>query len=184
MCFRLISQCSINQKSKGFTETLLIKEESVNLRNVPRSDNWLFLLEFFAKHSLHYVRKGNSQFAIYFIHLIFLRVIILLVRDMVVERWNRRFGCEIIHPTQKFILIKQMSCVITRAQLFLTSEVVEAVRGHKHHTLTQPLVHPSAPVLLTKYSPRNLISYDLSLYSASISRILEPSLQGLISNMQ
>ena len=27
---------------------------------------------------------------------------ILLIRDMVVERWNRQFGCETIHPTQKF----------------------------------------------------------------------------------
>ena len=38
---------------------------------------------------------------------------------------------------------------------------------------TQRSVHPSAPVLLTKESPRNEISYD-------ISRILEPSPQGLI----
>ena len=27
---------------------------------------------------------------------------ILLIRDMVVERWNRQFGCETIYPTQKF----------------------------------------------------------------------------------
>ena len=27
---------------------------------------------------------------------------ILLIRDMVVECWNRRFGFETIHPTQKF----------------------------------------------------------------------------------
>ena len=60
---------------------------------------------------------------------------ILLIRDMEVERWNRQFGCETIHPTQKFISMNlfQMSCVITWAWSFLTSEVVEAVRGQKHH---------------------------------------------------
>ena len=44
-------------------------------------------------------------------------VSILLIRDMVVERCNRRFGCETIHPTQKFISMNllQMSCVITWA---------------------------------------------------------------------
>ena len=42
----------------------------------------------------------------------------------------RRFGCETIHPTQKFTSMNllQMSCVITQAQLFLTS--MEAVIGH------------------------------------------------------
>ena len=29
-------------------------------------------------------------------------IIFLLIRDMVVERWNRRFGRETIYPTQKF----------------------------------------------------------------------------------
>jgi hypothetical protein len=45
----------------------------------------------------------------------------------------------------------------------LTSEVVEADRGQKHHcigTLNQHLAYPSAPVLLTKDLPRNEISYD------------------------
>ena len=42
-------------------------------------------------------------------------VSILLIRDMVVERCNRRFGCETIHPTKKFTSMNllQMSCVIT-----------------------------------------------------------------------
>ena len=34
---------------------------------------------------------------------------ILLIRDMVVKRWNRRFGCETIHPTQKFISMNLLS---------------------------------------------------------------------------
>ena len=29
---------------------------------------------------------------------------ILLVRDMVVESWNRRFGRETIHPTKNLLL--------------------------------------------------------------------------------
>ena len=49
--------------------------------------------------------------------------------------------------------------------IILTFEVVEAVKGQKHHisvhTLTQHSVHPTAPLLLTKDSPRNEISYDL-----------------------
>ena len=96
-----------------------------------------------------------------------------------VQCWNRRFGCETIHPTQKLTSMNllHMSCVITLAWSFLTTEVVEADGGHKHHisahTLTQHLVHPSVPVLLTKDLPRNEISYDfqppISLQSFSVS---------------
>ena len=98
-----------------------------------------------------------------------MQVIYYLIRDMVVKRWNRRFGCETIHPTQKFTSMNllQMPCVITWSWSFLTSKVVEAVRGQKHHIsahtlalLTQRSVHPTVPVLLTKDSPRNKISYD------------------------
>ena len=41
---------------------------------------------------------------------------ILLIRDVVVKHCYRRFGCETIPPTQKFISINllQMSCMITR----------------------------------------------------------------------
>ena len=40
--------------------------------------------------------------------------IFYLIRDMVVERCNTQFGCETIHPTQKFISMSllQMPCVI------------------------------------------------------------------------
>ena len=46
-----------------------------------------------------------------------LKIAILLIRDMVVERCNRRFGYETIHRTQKCISMNllQMSCVITWA---------------------------------------------------------------------
>jgi hypothetical protein len=59
----------------------------------------------------------------------------LLIRDMVVECCCRRFGCETIHPTQKFTSMNllQMTFVITWAWSFLTSQVVEAVWGQKHH---------------------------------------------------
>ena len=42
---------------------------------------------------------------------------ILLIRDMVVESCNRRFGSETIHPTKKLTSMNllQMSCVITWA---------------------------------------------------------------------
>ena len=83
-----------------------------------------------------------------------------------VQSWNIRFGRQTIHPTQKFASMNllQMPCVITWAWSFLTSEVVEAVRGQKHHryldayfgTLTQRSVHPTAPVLLTKDSRNEL----------------------------
>ena len=56
-----------------------------------------------------------------------------------------------------------MPCVITWAGSFLTSEVVEAVRGQKYistHALIQRSVHPTAPVLLTKDLIGNEISYD------------------------
>ena len=49
---------------------------------------------------------------------------ILLIRDMVVECCNRRFGSETIHPTQKFTLMNllQMSCMITWAQKTLSHQ--------------------------------------------------------------
>ena len=136
------------------------------------------------------VLTGSAKMQVKVVNIV--EFLILLIRDMVVKRSYRRFGCETIHPIQKCILMNllQMSCVITWAWSFLTSKVVEAVRGQKHlGTLTQCLVHSSAPVLLTKDSPRNLISDDshcLSLHSASISQILEPSpqAQGLISSSE
>ena len=69
--------------------------------------------------------------------------IILLIIDMVVERWNIWFGCETIHPTQKIISMNllQMSCMITWAWSILTSEVVEAVRGQKHHISVHTLAN-------------------------------------------
>ena len=83
---------------------------------------------------------------------------------MVVERCYRQLGRETIHPTQNFISMNllQMSCVITWTSLFLTSEVVEAVRGQKHHKKSQlflPMIflhffnqaNSIAKVLLSKY---------------------------------
>ena len=60
-----------------------------------------------------------------------IHTIILLIRDMVVERGYRQFGCETIHPTQKLTSMNllQMPCVMTWAWTFLTTEVVESVKG-------------------------------------------------------
>ena len=110
-------------------------------------------------------------------------VFILLIRDMVVERWNRRFGCETIHPTQKFTSMNllQMPCVITWAWSFLTSEVVETVRGQKHHISTHTLAFDS--MFSASHSANSAYQrfkkWDQLWLSASISRILEPSPQGL-----
>ena len=60
---------------------------------------------------------------------------ILLVRDMAVECWKRQDHGQTIHPTEKFNSIKLFKnlCVVTWAWLFLTYEVMEAVRGQKWH---------------------------------------------------
>ena len=49
--------------------------------------------------------------------------IILSIRDMVVECWNRQLGCENIYPTQKLISMNLLQ-MIKWAWSFLTSEVV------------------------------------------------------------
>ena len=80
----------------------------------------------------------------------------------------------------------QMSFVITWAKSFLTSEVVEAVRGQKiiswrtlwhfNSTFSSSLSASSAYQRFTKKSS----VMTLSLHSASILRILELTSQGLI----
>ena len=94
---------------------------------------------------------------------------IFLIRDTVVERCNRRFGCETIHPTQNFISMNllQMSCVITWAWAFLTSKVVEAVRGQKHHILAPPKTE------VRRLSPNSLrpISYFGSIWELYVINV-------------
>ena len=117
--------------------------------------------------------------------------VFLLIRDMV-ECCNRRFGCETIHSAQKFTSMNllQLSCVITWAWSFLTSEVVEAVRGQKRHFLA----HTLALLLNTRFIPQCQFyqiftkKWDQLWPSASFQpsylEILEPSPQGLISSYQ
>ena len=117
------------------------------------------ILEFIFPESVWFFRKKNHSWIEYYLY--YYRY---LINRRLVEHWNRQFGCETIHPTQKFtpMNLLQMPCVI-REWSFMTSEVVEAVRGQKHilaHTLAQRLVHPTAPVLLSKDTPRNEISYN------------------------
>ena len=107
---------------------------------------------------------------------------------MVVERCNRQFGCETIHLTQKFTTMNllQMPCVITCHNHFLIFEVVKAIRGQKHHILTHTLALylnfqfiPLRQFCLPKLNQEMSSLMTLSLNSASISGILEPSPQGL-----
>ena len=85
---------------------------------------------------------------------------------MVVEHCYRQFGCETIHPTQKFYFNEFVANALcdNMDMIILTSNVVDAVRGQRHHwladTLTQCSVHPSVPVLLTKDSPRKPGLYE------------------------
>ena len=71
-----------------------------------------------------------------------------------------------------------MPCMITWAWSFLTSEVVEAVRGQKHHNCA----HILALKLNVRFIPQRQSAYqrftkkwDQLWLSASISRILEPT---------
>ena len=84
-----------------------------------------------------------------------------------------------------------MSWVITLAWSFLTTEVVEAVRGQKHHILAHTLALqlniqfiPQCQFYLPKFQQEILSLMILSLHSASMSQILEPSPQDLISSAQ
>ena len=92
-----------------------------------------------------------------------------------------------IHPTENFISMNllQMSCVITWALSFLTSEVVEAVRGQKHHISAHTLALQLNVWFIPQWQfclPKIHQKWDQIWLSASISRILEPSPQGMISS--
>ena len=81
-----------------------------------------------------------------------------------------------------------MSCMITWGWSFLTSEVVEADRGQKHHISARTLALnvwfiPQCQFCLPKIYQEMRSVMTFSLHSASISRILEPSPQGLISSI-
>ena len=105
---------------------------------------------------------------------------ILLIRDMVVNYCNRWFGCETIHPEENLILMNllQMSCVITWAWSFLIKAkniISQHTLWHFNSTFGSSLSASSAYQRFNK-------KWDQLWLSASISRILEPSLQGLISS--
>ena len=100
---------------------------------------------------------------------------------------NRHNNGKTIYSTENFISMNllQMSCLITRAWSFLTSKVVEAVWGQKHHILTHTLHFNSTSCSSLSASSayqRFTKKCDVLWHSASISRILEPSPQGLISS--
>ena len=96
--------------------------------------------------------------------------------------WNRRNHRQTIYPTESLnsMNLLQMSCVITWAWSFLTTQVVEAVKHQKHLISAHSLalyhsVHPTAPVLLTKIHQEIRSVMTFSLLSASISQILVSS---------
>ena len=66
---------------------------------------------------------------------------------------------------------------------------MENVRGQKHYlgapfdTFTQRLAHPPVPFCIPKIHQEMRSVITFSLHSASISQILEPSPQGLISSV-
>ena len=98
---------------------------------------------------------------------------------------NRQHHGQTIHPTENYISMNlfKILCVVTWAWLFLTSEVLEAVRGQKHHISTHTLAFGSSLSASSAYQRFTKKFYmTLSLHSASISWILEPSPQGLISS--
>ena len=92
---------------------------------------------------------------IYFLNL-YISSITLLV--------DRQHHGQIIHPTENLISMDlfKILCAVTWTLFFLTSNVMEAVRGQNTislHTLWhQYSLHPSVPLLLTKDSSRHEIS--------------------------
>ena len=74
--------------------------------------------------------------------------LILLIRDMVVERWNRRFGCE----TTKVYFNDSVENVLRDNMSMIIFDLRGCGGCYRQSTVS---VHPSAPVLPTKDSPRN-----------------------------
>ena len=53
---------------------------------------------------------------------------------MVVKVWNRQHHSQTIHATEKFTSMNlfKILCIVTWAWTFLTTKVMEALRGQKH----------------------------------------------------
>ena len=114
----------------------------------------------------------------------------LINKRQVRSGWNGEVGGQTVQLTENLISMNllQIFCVITWAWSFLTSEVVEAVRGQKHHISAHTLALnvrfiPQRQFCLPKIHQEMRSVMTLSLHSDSISRILEPSPQGLISSL-
>ena len=98
---------------------------------------------------------------------------ILLIRDIVVERWNRRLGCKSIHHKVTKVYFNDFVANVLSDNMGMLifyllgcggcQRPKTSYLGAHFETLTQCSVHPSVPVLLTKDSPRNFISYDSQL---------------------
>jgi hypothetical protein len=113
----------------------------------------------------------------------------LINKRQVRSGWNGEVGGQTIQLTENLISMNllQISFVITWAWSLLTSEVVEAVRGQKHHISVHTLALnirfiPQRQFCLPKIYQQMRSVMTLSLHSASISQILEPSPRGLISS--
>ena len=97
----------------------------------------------------------------YFFMSLFLSVCFHAVKGILLEPTYILFKWPYIHPTENLISMNflQMSCVITWAWWFLTSDV-QRLKTSYLNAHFECSVHPSAPVLLIKDLPRNEISYD------------------------
>ena len=102
---------------------------------------------------------------------------------------NRRNHGQTIHPGENLnsMNLLQMSCVITREWSFLTSELcrlLEAKNTISQRTLWYNVWFiPPRQFCLPKIHQEMRSDLNFSLHSASISRILKPSPQGLISSV-
>jgi hypothetical protein len=85
------------------------------------------------------------------------------------------------HTSYRNFYFHEFAANVLRDNMCIIIFDLQGCGGQTHHILahTQRLVHLTAPVLLTKVSIRNYISYD---FQPPYLEILEPSPQGLISS--
>ena len=85
--------------------------------------------------SINLINALTYKYTLGVIYLISLSSLHLINILLVVESWNRQHHGQNIHPTEKLISVNlfKILCVVTWAWLFLTSMVMEAVRGQKRY---------------------------------------------------
>ena len=127
------------------------------------------VLIFFLKENYYYAAAVIQDISTLFmlrLYGIFINISwkLILIVLLVVEGWNRQHHGQTIHTTENLISMNlfKILWVVTWALLFLTSIVMEAVRGQKRYSertlwhSTQRSVHPTVLFLLTKKIKSNL----------------------------